>query len=70
MIKTIRAYRDAPPEEDYLWALAMDENARLDMAYRLVRDLWKAAHGGEPYPTMDRSIVKFVTPTAEWRQTT
>ena len=62
MIKTIRAYRDAPPEDDYFWALAMSENERLDVAYRLVRDLWTAAHGGETYPAMDRSFARFVAP--------
>ena len=65
MIKTIRAYRNAPPEEDYSWALAMSENERLDVAYRLVRDLWAMAHGGEPYPEMDRSIARFVVPPRE-----
>jgi len=62
MIKTIRAYRDAPPEEDYSWALAMNENERLDVAHRLVRDLWTTAHGGAPFPSMNRSFIKFVTP--------
>ena len=60
MIKTIRAYRGAPPEEDYSWALAMSENERLDVTYRLVRALWATAHGGEPFPSMDRSIAGFV----------
>ena len=62
MIKTIRAYRDTPPEDDYSWALAMNENERLDVAYRLVRDLWMAAHGGKPFPAMDRSFVRFLAP--------
>jgi len=60
MIKTMRVYRDAPPEEDYSWALAMDENERLEIAYRLVCDLWSATHHGEPYPDMDRSNARFV----------
>ena len=59
MIKTIQAYRGTPPEEDYSWALAMDDNMRLEVAYRLVRDLWSAAHNGEPYPDMDRSMARF-----------
>lgn len=62
MTKTIQVYRDSPPAEDYSWALAMDENERLEVAYRLVRDLWTAAHGGEPYPALDRSVARFVVP--------
>ena len=71
MIKTIRAYRNAPPEEDYSWALKMSESERLNVAYRLVRDLWAMAHGGEPYPEMDRSTARFVVPPqdyTEWRK--
>ena len=63
MIKTVRVYRDAPPEEDYSRALAMDENERLEIAYRLVRNLWSAAHHGEPYPEMDRSVARFASRT-------
>ena len=65
MIKTIRTYRDAPPEEDYSWALQMSENERLNVAYRLVRDLWAIVHGGEPYPRMDRSVAKLVMSSRE-----
>ena len=65
MIKTIKAYRDAPPEEDYSWALRMSENERLNVAHKLVRDLWAMAHGGEPYPEMDRSVARFVAPSRE-----
>ncbi|MBQ7189483.1 MAG: hypothetical protein IJR99_08730 [Kiritimatiellae bacterium] len=65
MIKTIRTYRDAPPEEDYSWALRMSDNERLEVAYRLVCDLWTMAHGGERYPEMDRSKARFVAPSRE-----
>ena len=65
MIKTIRTYRDVPPVEDYSWALRMSENERLNVAYKLVRDLWAVAHGGEPYPEMDRSVARFVMPPRE-----
>ena len=65
MIKTIRAYRNAPPEEDYSWALKMSESERLEVAYRLVRDLWAMAHGGKPYPEMDRSTARFVVSSRE-----
>ena len=37
-------------------------DANYTVAYRLVRDLWAMAHGGEPYPEMDRSIARFVVP--------
>ena len=65
MIKTIRMYRGAPPEEDYSWALRMSDDERLNVASRLVRDLWTMAHDGEPYPEMDRSLARFVTPAHE-----
>ena len=65
MIKAIRKYRDAPPEEDYSWALRMSESERLNVAYRLVRNLWAMAHNGEPYPEMDRSTARFVVPSRE-----
>ena len=65
MIKTIKAYRNVPPEEDYSWALKMSESERLNVAYRLVRDLWAMAHGGKPYPEMDRSTARFVVPSRE-----
>ena len=65
MIKTIRKYRGAPSEEDYSWALRMSESERLNVAYRLVRNLWAMAHDGEPYPEMDRSTARFVVPSRE-----
>ena len=65
MIKTIRTYRDTPPEDDYSWALQMSESERLEVAYRLVRDLWAMAHGGEHYPEMNRSVARFVLPSRE-----
>ena len=65
MIKTIRTYRGVPLDEDYSWALRMSETERLEVAYHLVRDLWSMAHGGEPYPNMDRSIARLVMPSRE-----
>ena len=65
MIKTIRTYRDVPPEEDYSWALRMSETERLEVAYKLVRDLWTMAHNGEQYPNMDRSVARFVVQSRE-----
>jgi hypothetical protein len=59
MTKTISVFRDAPPKEDYSWALALDDGQRIDLATRLVADLWSASHGGEPFPAMDRTVVKF-----------
>ena len=69
MTKTLKVLRMEDEKEDYSWALAMSEDERLEVAYRLVRDLWAMAHGGEPYPEMDRSIARFVVPPREMAYT-
>lgn len=59
MIKTIKMFRDVLPVEDYSWALAMTDSERIACASRLTQDLWCASHGGN-FPTMDRTIARFV----------
>ena len=61
MTKTIAVFRDTLPKEDYSWALALDDSQRIELATRLVADLWSASHGGETCPPMDRSVVRFTT---------
>ena len=52
MVKTIRVVRSST-EEDYSWALALNESSRIALATKLVEDLWHAAHN-TPFPSMNR----------------
>ena len=56
MQKAVRICRDGETSNDFRWALAYDENSRLDIATRLVKELWCAAKGGT-FPRMDRQTV-------------
>ena len=56
MTKTFRALRMEDEKEDFSWALALDDSERLEIATRLVSDLWSTAHNGSPFPPMDRTV--------------
>ena len=60
MTKTVKAFRMEDEKEDYSWALALDDSERLEIATRLVGDLWSAAHEGSPFPLMDRTFCRVV----------
>ena len=60
MAKTVRAFRMEDVKEDYSWALALDDSERLEIATRLVSDLWSAAHDGFPFPPMDRTVNRYM----------
>ena len=59
MTKAVKAFRMEDEREDYSWALALDDSKRLEIATRLVSDLWSAAHDGSPFPPMDRSVYRY-----------
>ena len=60
MTKTVRVFRMEDEKEDYSWALALDDSERLEIAIRLVGDLWSAAHEGSPFPSMDRTTYNYI----------
>ena len=60
MTKTFRALRMEDEKEDFSWALALDDSERLEIATRLVSDLWSAAHDGSPFPPMDRTVYSYI----------
>ena len=60
MTKTVRGFRMEDEKEDYSWALALDDSERLEIAIRLVGDLWSAAHDGSPLPSMDRTTYNYI----------
>ena len=62
MTKVVRAIRMEDAKEDYSWALALDDSERLNIAMKLVRDLWSAAHGGSPFPSMNRTVASYIRP--------
>ena len=63
MTKTLKVFRMEDEKEDYSWALALDDSERLEIATRLVGDLWSAAHEGSPFPSMDRTIYNYIPST-------
>lgn len=60
MNKTVKICRSDTIKEDHSWALKLDFAQRLDIATKLVRDLWCASHG-EPFPAMQRTYARFAT---------
>lgn len=60
MTKTVRVFRMEDEKEDYSWTLALDDSERLELATRLVSDLWSAAHDGSPFPSMDRTAYRYM----------
>ena len=65
MTKTLRVLRMEDEKEDYSWAQALDDSERLEIATRLVSDLWSAAHDGSPFPPMDRTVYNYITVAAK-----
>ena len=65
MTKTVKAFRLEDEKEDYSWAQALDDSERLEIATRLVSDLWSAAHDGSPFPRMDRTVYNYITVAAK-----
>ena len=65
MTKTVRVLRMEDEKEDFSWALALDDSERLEIATRLVSDLWSAAHDGSPFPRMDRTVYNYITVAAK-----
>ena len=60
MTKTFRALRMEDEKEDFSWALALDDSERLEIATRLISDLWSTAHNGSPFPPMDRTVYSYI----------
>ena len=65
MTKTFRTLRIEDEMEDYSWAQALDDSERLEIATRLVSDLWSSAHNGSPFPPMDRTVCSYITVAAK-----
>ena len=63
MMKAIKAIRMKDAKEDYAWALTLNDFERLEIAMKLVNDLWSDAHDGSPFPSMDRTIVSYMRPS-------
>ena len=59
MNKTVRVIRPGESHDDFSWSLRLSDVERIDIAEKLLRDLWCAANG-QPFPSMDRSIVSIV----------
>ena len=59
-----RAFRMEDEKEDYSWAMRLDDSERLEIATRLVSDLWSAANNGSPFPSMDRTVYNYITVAA------
>ena len=59
MNKTLTIIRPGESHDDYSWALKLTDSERISLADKLLRDLWSAAHG-QPYPLMDRTVVRLL----------
>ena len=55
----VKVIRLGEEKEDFSWALKLSDDERIGVAERLLRDLWCMSHG-QPFPTMDRSVVSLV----------
>lgn len=65
MTKTFRALRMEDERDDNSWALALGDSERLEIATRLVSDLWSVAHNGSPFPRMDRTVYSYIPVSAK-----
>ena len=65
MTKTVKAIRMEDEKDDYSWALALDDSERLEIATRLISDLWSAAHNGSSIPPMDRTVHGYIAVVAK-----
>ena len=59
MNKTLTVIHPGESHDDYSWALKLSDAERIDLADKLLRDLWIAAHG-KSFPQMDRTVVRLV----------
>lgn len=59
MNKAVTIIRPGETHDDYSWALKLSDDERIEIADRLLRDLWCAANG-QPFPTMNRTAVCLV----------
>jgi len=60
MNKTLKVCKLGEEKDDFSWAMALDDEKRIEIATQLTQDLWCAANG-RPFPRLDRAIVRFVT---------
>ena len=58
MRKTIKILRMEDAKEDYSWALAFSDEEKVNLATRLLHDLWQASQP-QPFPRMDRQKVVY-----------
>ena len=65
MTKTFRALRMEDERDDNSWALALGDSERMEIATRLVSDLWSVAHNGSPFPRMDRTVYSYIPAPAK-----
>ena len=65
MTRTFRALRMEDERDDYSWALALGDSERLEIATRLVSDLWSVAHNGSPFPPMNRTVYNYIPVSAK-----
>lgn len=56
MNKQVTIIRPGEAYDDYSWALKISDEERINIADRLLRDLWCVAKG-QPFPSMDRTVV-------------
>ena len=59
MNKVLTVIRPGEAHDDYSWALKLSDDERVEIADRLLRDLWCAANG-QPFPKMDRTADSLV----------
>ena len=46
-------------KEDFAWALAFSDEEKVNLANRLLCDLWQTSHS-QPFPRMDRQKVVYI----------
>ena len=59
MIKTIKVLRMEDAKEDFSWALAFSDEEKVNLATRLLHDLWQTSHS-HLFPRMDRQKVVYI----------
>lgn len=61
MTKTVRAFKVGEDREDYAWALKLSIDERLNLATKLLHDLWQASHDAA-FPVMNRNHIVYTVP--------
>ena len=59
MTKTIKVLRMEDAREDFSWALAFSDEEKVNLATRLLHELWQTSHS-QPFPRMDRQKVAYI----------